>query len=36
MRQIIKKSAFFYDLQITGNQYGGGHKLLCLQNNVQI
>ena len=26
MRPIIKKSAFFYDLQITGNQYGGGHK----------
>ena len=25
MRQIIKKSAFFMDLQITGNQYGGGH-----------
>ncbi len=26
MRQIIKKSAFFMDLQITGNQYGGGDK----------
>ena len=26
MRQIIKKSAFFMDLQITGNKYGGGHK----------